>query len=77
MPHHLATSLAVLGQADDGIFPDDAGSALIWSLMAAVILGLYFVVRNSRRKADRQYWEQSRREHERRLADPDMRTPED
>lgn len=67
----------LIAQTDDGIFPDDPAAAVVWGLMAAVILGLYFLVRSSRRKADRQYWEQREREHERRLADPDMRTPED
>ena len=46
--------LMVLAQEAPGGLPDDVGSGIIWGAVLAVIVALYILVRNSRRKADDQ-----------------------
>lgn len=65
--------LTIFAQDAPGGLPDDVGSGIIWGAFLAVIVALYILVRNTRRKADDQYWERRRREREQREADPDMR----
>ncbi len=69
--------LTVLAQEAPGGLPDDVGSGIIWGIFLAVIGALYVLVRNTRRRADRQYWDRRRREKELRDADPDMRKDEE
>jgi len=45
----------------------------VFVVIGLVILGLYLVLRSSRRRSDAAYWEQRRRQREQRDADPDMR----
>ena len=66
-----------LAQEAPGGLPDDVGSGVIWGAFLAVIAALYILVRNTRRKADDEYWARRRRERELRESDPDMRTDDD
>jgi hypothetical protein len=70
---HWPTTIA---WAEPGGLPDDIGSGVIWGVAFAVITALYILVRNTRRRADRQYWERRDRERDLRDADPDLRKPE-
>lgn len=52
-----------------------SGSGLIvWLVVAAIFLSLYFVVRNTRRKSYDAYWDRKQAEVDRRNSDPDMRS---
>jgi hypothetical protein len=57
---------AILAQVgDDGLnLPDDAGSTLVFVLFFAVVAGLWFLIRRSRRRAEDEFWERKRRERE-------------
>jgi len=46
---------------------------MVWLLVAAVIVGLYLVVRHTRNASRRDYLDRQRREKEIRKNDPDMR----
>lgn len=45
-------------------------------LGAAIVLGLYVIIRRMQRKAETQYWERKDRDEKARRDDPDMR-PQD
>lgn len=60
--------------ASDG---DGFGAAVVWAVIAAVIIGLYFLNRASRRKADDAYWKQRTFEERLKANDPDMAQDED
>ena len=66
----------VIAQSSDGVLPSDAASGVVWGIMVAVILGLYFLIRRTRRRAAADYWDRGRREQEIRDNDPDMHRPE-
>lgn len=53
--------------------PSGGAEAVIWVLVAAVIVGLYLVVRHTRIKSRRHYLDRVRREEEMRRNDPDMK----
>lgn len=65
----------LLAQSSDGVLPSDAASGVVWGIMATVILGLYFLIRGTRRRAAEDYWNRRKREQEMRDNDPDMRRP--
>jgi predicted LPLAT superfamily acyltransferase len=68
--------LLVLAQS--GNVPDDVGEAIVWFAVLGVMVGLYLLLRSTRRRADRQYWEMRRQyDEELRRNDPDLRKPED
>jgi len=56
--------------------PESGGEWFIWIAIATVIVGLWLLIRSTRQKAYRDYWERQRRAKERRLNDPDMAKPE-
>ena len=64
----------LIAQAESGsIIPEDTSARIVWAVIALVILGLYFFMKASRKKATEEYWAQRRAEEERRANDPDMR----
>gem|GEM_PF-3933345 len=63
----------LLAQTSGGAIPEDPGARVVFVVIGLVILGLYLVLRSSRRRSDAAYWEQRRRQREQRDADPDMR----
>ncbi len=63
----------LLAQADEGTFPEDSGARVVFVLVGIAIVGLYFLLRNTRRRTEQAYWDRRRKEEERRATDPDMR----
>jgi hypothetical protein len=58
--------------------PEGGGGAVFtWLLLAGGIVALWLMIRNTRKKAYRDYWERKQRDEARRLNDPDMAKPED
>lgn len=55
------------------IIPDDPAARVVWVVLAAVILGLYFLLKSSRKKATEEYWARRQAEKDRIANDPDMR----
>jgi heme exporter protein D len=53
--------------------PAGGAETIVWLLVAAVIVGLYLVVRRTRNASRRDYLDRQRREKEMRKNDPDMR----
>ena len=66
----------VLAQADDGTFPEDAGARVLFVIVGVAIVALYLLVRRTRKRTEKAYWERRRREQAMRDADPDMRRDE-
>jgi predicted LPLAT superfamily acyltransferase len=62
----------VFAQAESSLSTGFAQVA-VWLVVAAVIVGLYLVIRRTRRKAQRQFLDRTRREEEMRRNDPDIR----
>ena len=57
----------------DPIIPEDTSARVVWAGIAAVILGLYFLMKSARKKAAKEYWDRRKAEEERIANDPDMR----
>lgn len=58
--------LAMAQSTDEGIFlPEGGGSTLIWVIFVGIIIGLYWTISRTRRRADEEFWERKRREDER------------
>ena len=57
----------------DSIIPEETSARVVWAVIAAVILGLYFLRKSARRKATQEYWDRRKAEEERIANDPDMR----
>lgn len=72
MPPQIALEI-VLATDDGGALPREGGALVVWGIVAAIILGLYFVLRATRRRSVDDYWRRSRREEQLRDDDPDMR----
>ncbi|MEN8234060.1 MAG: hypothetical protein ABFR89_03980 [Actinomycetota bacterium] len=53
--------------------PDGGGEAAAWLFVAAVITGLYLVIRRTRTRSRDHYLDRARREEEQRRNDPDMK----
>jgi hypothetical protein len=53
------------------------GAWIVWVLIAVGIVALWLMIRNTRKKAYKDYWNRKRAEEERRLNDPDRKKPED
>jgi len=68
--------LALL-RATEEIIPTDPTARVVWAVLAGVILGLYFIIKSTRRRATEHYWERRRTAELQRAADPDMRDPTD
>ena len=66
-------SLVIAFAESEPIIPDDPSARVMWVVVAIVILGLYFLLRASRRKADEEYWARRKADEERIANDPDMR----
>ena len=54
--------------------PSGGAEAVVWVLVAALIVGLYLVIRRTRMKSRNYYLDQAERESEMRENDPDMRS---
>ncbi|MEN8114312.1 MAG: hypothetical protein ABFS21_07980 [Actinomycetota bacterium] len=65
----MTVLLAVFGLA----LPDGGAEAVVSLLVAAVIAGLYFVIRRTRIKSRDHYLDRAQREEEQRRNDPDMK----
>jgi predicted LPLAT superfamily acyltransferase len=72
----LFTTLTLLTESSDGIIPEDGGARVVFVIIGAAILGLYFLLRRTRRRAMDDYWSRTKREQELRDADPDLRRDE-
>ena len=57
----------------DSIIPEETSARVVWAVIAAVILGLYFLMKSARRKATEEYWDRRKADEERIANDPDMR----
>ncbi|MCH7668024.1 MAG: hypothetical protein IIC71_02280 [Acidobacteria bacterium] len=53
------------------------GGGVVWVLGAAIVLGLYALIRRTQRRAETQYWERKDRDEKARRDDPDMRPLDD
>jgi len=53
--------------------PSGGAEAVVWVLVAALIVGLYLVIRRTRIKSRNHYLDQGERESEMRKNDPDLR----
>ena len=69
-----AVAPILLTEASDGVVPADPGARILFVIIGVVILGLYFLLRATRRRSEDAYWERRQREQDRRNADPDMRS---
>jgi len=53
--------------------PNSGAEAVVWAVIAAVIVGLYFVIRRTRLTSRDEYMNQAEREAEMREIDPDKK----
>jgi hypothetical protein len=53
--------------------PSGGAEAVVWVLVAALIVGLYLVIRRTRIKSRKHYLDRADRETEMRRSDPDMK----
>lgn len=53
--------------------PNGFAEVIVWLLVAAVIVGLYLVLRRTRINSRRHYLDRAEREEEQRRNDPDMK----
>ena len=65
--------LLIILTDSDAILPEETSARVLWVIIAAVILGLYFLSKAARRKASEEYWNRRKAEEERIANDPDMR----
>lgn len=64
--------------AAEANLPEAGGGAwIVWVLLAVGIIALWLMIRNTRKKAYKDYWDRKQAEEERRLNDPDMKKPDD
>jgi hypothetical protein len=68
----MLTLLIALAE-NDSIIPEGASERVVWAVIAVVILGLYFFMKASRKKATEEYWARRKAEEDRIANDPDMR----
>ena len=57
----------------DSIIPEETSARIVWVVIGAVILGLYFLMKSSRKKATQEYWDRRKADEDRIANDPDMR----
>lgn len=59
--------------------PESSGSGewVVWILLAVGIVALWLLIRNTRKKAYRDFFERQKAEEERRKNDPDMKHDDD
>jgi hypothetical protein len=57
----------------DSPVPSGGAEALVWVLVAALIVGLYLVIRHTRIKSRNHYLDRAKREGDMRKNDPDMK----
>lgn len=69
----IISAAELLAQTDDGIVPSEPGQLVIWAIVGAVILWLYFTIRRTKRRASQDYWDRRKAEEDMRRNDPDMR----
>lgn len=62
----------VLAQTGSSL-PKGGVEAVVWLLVASVIVGLYLIIRRTRIKTRRHYLDQQKHQEENRRNDPDMR----
>lgn len=64
--------LSVIAQNEVNL-PDGGAEAVVWVVIAAVIVGLYLIIRRTRLTSRDEYMDQAEREAEMRKNDPDMK----
>lgn len=57
-------------------FPDNTTGRVIWIILAAILLGAYFLISRTRRRAKEDYIAGKRHQAELRANDPDMKKEE-
>jgi hypothetical protein len=62
----LANILPLLAQDGGFSAPTDIVGWIVWMAIAAVIVGLYVMIRRTHRRAQDEYWERKRREEQER-----------
>ena len=63
---------SVFAQTDSSL-PSGGAEAIVWVLVAALIVGLYLIIRRTRIKSRKHYLDRAQRETEMRKNDPDMK----
>lgn len=63
---------SVFAQTDSSL-PSGAAEAIMWVLVATLIVGLYLIIRRTRIKSRKHYLDRAQRETEMRKNDPDMK----
>ena len=58
---------------NDSILPEETSARVLWVVIAVVILGLYFFMKASRKRATEEYWARRKADEDRIANDPDMR----
>lgn len=53
--------------------PSSGAEAVVWVLVAALIVGLYLIIRRTRIRSRKHYLNRAERETEMRRSDPDMK----
>ena len=62
----LSTIHSLLAQNAGFTAPDDLAGWVVWMAIAAVIVGLYLLIRRTQRRAHDEYWARKRREEQER-----------
>ena len=63
---------SVFAQTDSSL-PSGVAEAIMWVLVATLIVGLYLIIRRTRIKSRKHYLDRAQRETEMRKNDPDMK----
>ena len=69
-------SLTLLTESVEISWPQGTGAQILWTIILAVIVGVYIIVSRTRRRAKEDYIASKRHEAELRANDPDMRKDE-
>lgn len=75
-----ASPVDLMAQDADGIIPnqpDDNASLLVFLVVGVALVGVYWLIRRSRRRSEDAYWDRKAREEDLRRNDPDMARPSD
>ncbi len=70
--------LPVLVAAEpQGSLPGGGAETVVWVVVGAVLVGLYLLLRRTRRRSERAFMDARRREEQLRANDPDLRRPDE
>jgi len=68
---------ALVATEPQGGLPGGGAETVIWVVLGAVLVGLYLLIRRTRRRSERAFMDARRREDQLRANDPDLRRPDD